>query len=589
MEKIDEPNNSIVTNGTLMWNDINWRKTTNKVQGLMHRIYRTTNDLNEILKTKRNKLPTINQLYRAKPVKRKLRSLQKLLFRSFSNILVSVRKVTQTNLGKNTSGIDKVTVKTPERRMKLAYTIQNCQKLIYTPKATLRIYIPKINGDKRGLGIPTIYDRCIQNMVKNSLEPHWETNFEGSSYGFRPCRSTYDAIGKIYSIARPNKTKKYILDADISKCFDEISHHELLKQLKGFPMIKHIENWLKAGIIDDNVFKKTNKGTPQGGVISPLLANIALHGLESHLGIKFNNRGEIRGSRALVRYADDFVVFCESREDALVAKKEANAFFKSRGLHLSEAKTEVKHISQGFDFLGFNVSQYTDSTSKTGYKLLIKPSKESIKRVKTKIKSIFKSNISKPLDLLIKEINYLIRGWANYYNKVVSSKVFSGLDNYLFIREVRYVKRHHPNKPTKWTSKKYWGRFNQSRNDKWTFGNKRNGNHIIKFQWFKIKRHTLIKGKSSPFDSSLKEYFIERRKKSSSDESQKYNKKWQNIAKRQNYICPHCSQTLFNDEITNVHHIKPRHLGGSNKTDNLVILHYFCHQAQHKTRQNLLE
>ncbi|WP_446684501.1 group II intron reverse transcriptase/maturase [Cyanobacterium sp. HL-69] len=396
---------------------------------------------------------------KAKSLKRKIGNLQKLLTRSLSNILVSVRKVTQINNGKNTAGVDRILITTPKNREELIKIIQENLRKGYTPKAILRKFIPKKNGKVRPLGIPTVYDRCIQNMVRNSLEPYWEAHFEGISYGFRPCRSTHDAIAKIYSLARPNKTKKWIVDADIEKCFDNITHEALLEILGNFPYRKYIEQWLKCGVMNNNTLEMSQSGTPQGGVISPLLANIALHGMEEALGVKYTCRGEITGKRALVRYADDFVIFCENRLDAKQAIKDLEPFLSKRGLNLSEAKTKIVHITEGFDFLGYNIRQHKVSNTKTGYKCLIKPSKESIKNVKYKIKQIFKEYLSKPLDLLIGKINELVRGWGNYYRNAVSKKIFSHLDNYLFKRCVRYVKRMHPTKSKKFTILKYWGRF----------------------------------------------------------------------------------------------------------------------------------
>ncbi|MGI0480936.1 group II intron reverse transcriptase/maturase [Geminocystis sp. CENA526] len=425
MEKIDKGQPLIVTNKDIIWNDINWKIQINNVQRLRNRIFRATTELRNTLSVKRNRgqrklpPPTKEQLVKAKSLKRKIGNLQKLLTRSLSNILVSVRKVTQVNNGKNTAGVDKILITTPEKREELIKIIQGNLRKGYTPKAILRKFIPKKNGKVRPLGIPTVYDRCIQNMVRNSLEPYWEAHFEGSSYGFRPCRSTHDAIAKIYSLARPNKTKKWIVDADIEKCFDKITHETLLDIVGNFPYRKYIEQWLKCGVMNNNTLEMSQSGTPQGGVISPLLANIALHGMEEALGIKYNNRGEIIGNRAIVRYADDFVIFCESRLDAELSIKDLKPFLSKRGLNLSEAKTNIVHITEGFDFLGYNIRQYKVNNTKTGYKCLTKPSKESIKNVKYKIKQIFKECLSKPLDLLIQKINELIRGWGNYYRNAV--------------------------------------------------------------------------------------------------------------------------------------------------------------------------
>jgi RNA-directed DNA polymerase len=223
---------------------------------------------------------------------------------------------------------------------------------VWKAKPTRRVYIPKANGKQRPLGIPVVIDRCLQAIVKNALEPSWEARFEGCSYGFRPGRSCHDAIEKIYLLARPNKTKKWVLDADIKGAFDHIDHHALLEAIGEVPGKELIKQWLKAGYVDKKVFHETTSGTPQGGVISPLLANIALHGMEEALGVKYGWGNTLRSTRALVRYADDFVVFCESREDAEMARQILTEWLGKRGLVLSSEKTRIVHLTEGFDFLG---------------------------------------------------------------------------------------------------------------------------------------------------------------------------------------------------------------------------------------------
>lgn len=470
-------------------------------------------------------------------------------------------------------------VKTPEARYKLAKELHN--SLDWKVKPTRRVYIPKPNGKSRPLGIPTIRDRCLQAIVKNALEPCWEARFEGISYGFRPGRSCHDAIAKIFLCVGPHRRKKWIVDADISGCFDNINHKHLLANIGNFPGRKLTEKWLKAGYIDSGVFNSTNSGTPQGGIISPLLANIALHGMEEALGIKYNCRGEVIGSRIIIRYADDCVILCESEEDAKKAQNEINEWLKPRGLSLSSEKTKIVHITEGFNFLGFNIRHYKVTNTATGYKLLIKPSKKSIKEFKAKIRQTFLEHHGKHIDLLIGKINPMIRGWANYFRIGVSSKVFASIDRYIYTRTYRYIKRMHPNKSKRWRDAKYYGYFNLKRKNKWVFGNKANGNHIIYLAWTNIERHILVKGRNSPDDPLLKKYWENRTKKENAKEAQKENRKAQTISKRQNYTCPTCKDSIYNGEPVHLHHKVPRCKGGSNRVDNLVYLHQYCHHKEH--------
>jgi len=338
------------------WNAIEWVQAHRTVRNLRQRIYRATE----------------------KGDLKKVRSLQKLMLRSRANVLISVRRVTQQNAGRNTPGVDRVLVKTPAARGRLVDTLT--QYSPWKPKPARRVYIPKSNGKLRPLGIPTVQDRCLQAMVKNALEPYWEQKFEGTSYGFRPGRSCHDAIARIYTNARANGRRKWIVDADIQGAFDHIDHDFLLQTIGNFPARELIRQWLKAGVMVEGVFTRTEAGTPQGGVVSPLLANIALHGMEAALGIVYQKcNGRNAGSRGLVRYADDFVVFCESREDTQKVIETLTRWLKVRGLSLSEEKTRVVHLSEGFDFLGFNVKHYDAADRKHGQKLLIKPSLTSIR------------------------------------------------------------------------------------------------------------------------------------------------------------------------------------------------------------------
>lgn len=546
-----------VTTKTTEWHEVDWQRAYQNVRNLRRRIFKATESKDW----------------------RKVRNLQRLMLRSYSNVLLAVRKATQDNKGKKTAGVDKVLVKTPQKRGQMVEDIINNQD--WKPKPVRRVYIPKSNGKKRPLGIPTIRDRCLQAIVKNALEPCWEAQFEGTSYGFRPGRSTHDAISKIYNAVRPHTRKKWILDADITGCFDNIDHKYLLSTIGNFPAREKIKGWLKAGYVDNNVFYKQETGTPQGGIISPLLANIALHGMEEAIGVKYNLKGESSGKRIVIRYADDFVILCETEEDTKEAKREIEKWLNQMGLKLSSEKTKITHITEGFDFLSYNIKQYKVNNTKTGYKLLIKPSKKYLQKTRDDIREIFLNHHGKNVRELIGKINPIIRGKANYLNKVASSKAFQKLDEHLFHRQVRYVKRTHPKKGRKETKQMYWGRLNLQRADNWVFGDKQSGVYMQKFSWSKFERHTLVKKRSSPDDPSLTEYWEKRGKRSQKSETTKWNAKQEQVAYKQDYKCPVCKQSLFNGEEVHLHHITPRSEGGKDTINNLVWVHLFCHHKVH--------
>ena len=454
------------------WNSVNWRRTHRLVRNLRQRIFRAT---------------------RASDW-RKVHSLQKLMLRSQANTLLSVRQVTQVNAGKYTPGIDKVVVKTPAGRGKLVDHLSTCQP--WRAKPVRRVYIPKANGKSRPIGIPTVIDRCLQTKVKNALEPCWEALFEGSSYGFRPGRGCHDAIAKIYQLAVPNRRKKWVVDADIKGAFDNIDHAFLLERMGNCPGRQLLKQWLKAGCMEKGIFQHTPQGTPQGGCISPILLNVALHGMEDALGIKTNCRGHIVGHRAVVRYADDFLVFCESQEDAkVVAEQILPNWLAERGLSLSKEKTRIVHLKTGFDFLGFTIRHYpAPRTRKAGFKLLITPSKKAVIAKRKELGDIWRRLKGSPIQAVLDHINPIIRGWSQYYRTVVSSKVFGELDHWMFDRQVRYANHRHPRQPRVWKKEKYWGRLSKDHNDNWVFGDKRTGRYLLKFRWSKIVRHRLVQG-----------------------------------------------------------------------------------------------
>lgn len=539
--------------GPTDWNSVNWRVVNRQVRNLRRRIFRATHQGD----------------YRT------VASLQKLMVRSHANRLHAVRRVTQANHGKRTPGVDKVLVKTPKARGKLVDDLGTYQPWRIQP--TKRVYIPKASGKLRPLGIPTIRDRALQAMVKNALEPSWEARFEATSYGFRPGRGCHDAIQRLYTLLHARTRMKWVLDADIKGAFDTIDHDYLLRTIGEAPGRELIRQWLKAGYMDEFRWHPTEAGTPQGGVVSPLLANIALHGMEEVLGVQRWKAGahtRIVSNCAVVRYADDFVVTCTTKEEAERAIDRLVPWLAERGLTLAEEKTRIVHITDGFDFLGFNVRQYrTPGSTTRGTKLVIKPSRESVARIRKRLKGEWLSMKGHNVGRVVKRLNPIIRGWANYFRTQASSHTFQALDGWMYRREVRYVRFTHRGKPWYWCRPRYWGSARGRRNDTWVFGNQPTGVILLKFSWFTIQRHTLVRGTASPDDPTRSAYWNNRRKQGAKTLPLQKRK----LAYRQRYVCDVCGDSLLNGEELETHHRQRRTKGGMDDDENLSLQHRYCH------------
>jgi RNA-directed DNA polymerase len=480
--------------GVLDWDAIGWGAHEDNVRRLRQRIFKAT---------------------REGDLKR-VRNLQKLMLRSHSNTLVSVRQVTQRNAGRKTAGIDGQVALTAWDRAALAMRLHRHGPL-QGARPVKRVHIPKAGGKQRPLGIPVIADRAQQARVKHALEPEWEARFEPRSYGFRPGRSCHDAIEVIFKTLCGDRSKRrWILDADLAGAFDSIDHGQLLSQLGSFPARGMVREWLQAGVIEKGRFAPTEEGTPQGGVISPVLLNVALHGMEQAAGVRYRNSARsdaetVSGSPVLVRYADDYVAMCDSRQQAEQVKQRLAAWLEPRGLRLNEDKTHIVHAEDGFSFLGFSIRRYVDRQGSG--KLLIKPSSESVMRLRERLAAEVRSLRGANAAAVVFHLNPVIRGWSAYYRSVVSSRVFTALDHYVWQLTYRWARRTHPNKSRSWAATRYFGAFNKARQDRWVFGDRDTGVYLTKFAWTKIVRHVPVHGRASPDDPALARYWAERRRK----------------------------------------------------------------------------
>ena len=513
----------------------------------------------------------------------KVKALQYLLTRSFSGRVSAVRRVTE-NKGKNTPGVDGEIWNTPAMK---AAAVLSLRRRGYKPKPLRRVYIPKSDGKKRPLGIPTMKDRAMQGLYLLALEPISETTADPNSYGFRKERSTADAIGQCFNALAQRSAAQWVLEGDIKSCFDRISHDWLLEHVPTDKLV--LRKWLKAGYMEKTVYHSTEDGTPQGGIISPVLANLALDGLEGELQKLFPTDYSKRKAKAkvnYVRYADDFIITGSSKELLEeVVRPLVERFMSERGLELSPTKTTITHIEDGFDFLGQNIRKYNG-------KLLIKPSKKNVKKFLAKVRGIVKTRKAAKTGNLIMQLNPIIQGWANYHRHVVSKREFTSVDYAIYKTIWQWALRRHPKKNRRWVMKKYFTRIG---GDHWVFfgeaiGRKGDKKEVYLFNAasMPIQRHIKIKGEANPFDPNWELYFETR-----SDVKMVANLRGRrsllSLWKEQGGCCPICSQRITKLTGWHNHHITWKSLGRADTRDNRVLLHPECHRKVHSMKLTVVK
>jgi RNA-directed DNA polymerase len=507
---------------------------------------------------------------------KQVRNLQRLLLRSWSARCLAVRQVTQDNRGKRTPGVDGVASLTPKQRMVLGEELKGVSN--WQADSIRRTYIEKRGSTElRGLGIPTMRDRAMQALARLALEPEWEAKFEPNSYGFRPGRSTHDAIEAIFNHIRLKP--KYVLDTDIEKCFDKIDRNALLEKLNAIqPIQRLVRAWLKAGIVDGDKILFPEAGTPQGGVVSPLLCNVALHGFEKAL-ISVSKRHRI----AVIRYADDLIALCEDLETLLKVKQQADVWLAEMGLRLKPSKTRVTHTldehegNEGFDFLGFNVRQYRVGRyhtrtyrGKPGFKTLIKPSRKACERHLQEVREVIRRHKGVPQAALIKVLNPKMRGWAQYYSACVAKETFDRMDAQVFHKLYRWARFRHPRKTGGWCVKRYWKRKGERTN----FGD--GTAWLVKYADTSIKRHMKVRGGKSPYDGDWP-YWVGRLGRDPTKPTRVID-----LLRKQKCRCGLCGLYFGAEDVIETHHWDGDRL--NNRHANLGLLHGHCHDEIHGRR-----
>lgn len=520
--------------------------------------------------------------------------------------ILAVNRVTCINNGKKTAGVDGVKLPNETREKQMAWRVELAQEIdvLAQPQPIRRVYIPKRNGKKRPLGIPTIHDRVVQDIYRMALEPIVEYHFSDKSFGFRPKRCTMDAVT---DIIKKMQRKVWVVEGDIKGCFGHISHQHILETLTDWQVpvwaVRYIGRMLKSKVMQGYDLEDIESGTPQGGVISPMLANVALTALDnfcqeqSRWRTSSKNKGTYTAN-PITRYADDFVIVCKTKKEAHEWKDKVTQYLTDTvGVELSDEKTKISHINDDFDFLGFNFKKYeykeggkhqSPKKGATHDMILIKPPKDRIIGFLADIQEVISNNKTMTQDSLIKKLNPMIRGWVNYYRKVSSGQIFARIDHEIWWKLYRWSKRRHPQKSKGWVITRYFHRY---RGHKTHFCDEERESYLLLAAHTNIRRHRYLKENVRVYDRNEHEYWQKREMLLAEDAIDKRSLTYK-LWKRQNGICTSCRKEMGEDDVlkskVHIHHIKPKSHGGSWSKSNLILIHDNCHQELH-SRFSLFE
>ena len=506
--------------------------------------------------------------------------------------ILAVHHVASLNQGKNTAGVDGIALPKGDKPKANAMKLKLLKDIDVNaePDNIRRVYIPKANGKKRPLGIPTIKDRINQEILRITVEPIAEYHFHDNSFGFRPKRSCHDAIGLIFNKLNNKYRPRYIIEGDIKGCFDNISHEHIVNTLKSWKVpsfaTRLLKAFLKAKVFHNGEIFDNETGTPQGGIISPLLANIALTSLDNFVD---KHHSWVSGPNKvipLVRYADDFIIVCKSKTIAINIKQSIKIHLSTIGLTLSDEKTNITHIYDGLDFLGFNIRKYKKTHKKSNepsdYVLLIKPQQENVEKVLNGCKEIFDNNKASIQSGLIYQLNPKLQGWANYYRYVVSSTIFGKIDHINWFRTYNWAKRKHPGKSSHWIIRKYYSRKENKRTTQFT-DSLNNNRLILMCDIFSKKRFIKVKNKMRVYSALNAEYW--RNREYHNTFNSLFVRKLRELFSRQQGTCPYCQEQIIERNVVNseihAHHMLPRSFGGTDRYSNLRLLHKECHIELH--------